>query len=748
MKKLFFVFLIPIIVFAIDSCANSKEDTSGALSQMDQTLDQPNATDDEVNPNIPIVAISSCYLLDNSSIDNSTVDNSTITDNSTINNSTVNNCSTVSFSRIASSTVDNSTITRTTVDNSTVSYSTSDNSTIDNSTASKSRVDNSTLYYSIDDNSTFGSSTIRFSTTCFSSIDNSSLDNSTACYATIDNSTIRLTIIDNSTIYHSTTDNNSTIKKSTVTFSTINSSVVDNGSNVCQQSTIDNSTIDNATVCSNSTVTGNSTILNGSSVCNSTIDNSTIDNSTICYGSVAMSISNRNVQNQVMTESVAPTVSSTSPADNATGITLASSVSVTFSEDMDVTSVTTNTANTSCSGTFQVSSDSFSSCVQMSASPTVSNSNQTFSVTPSSSLIALTTYKIIVTTGVMDPSGNLMNSTYTTSNGFTTADVTAPVLAEVTAVTTPTNYNTPSYTFSSTEAGAITYGGSCSSSTSSATTNNNTVTFNLLADQTYDNCTITVTDSSNNASSSLNVNTFIVDTTGPTVTSFTSTTADGSYKSADTVNITATVSETVVSGNTITVILDTGDSILLTAAANGTTLVGTYTVSSADTSSDLTVSSFSIGTVIDIAGNPMTSTTVPATNIATGSAIVIDTTAPTVSSVAITSATGTSPHNVGDIISVTSSFNENVTVTGSPTLTLKVETTGRTAMYSSGSGGTSLVFAYTIIAGDNDDNNGISIDMNALALNGGTIRDTASNDATLTHSAVDNNSDYIVDTPK
>jgi hypothetical protein len=69
-------------------------------------------------------------------------------------------------------------------------------------------------------------------------------------------------------------------------------------------------------------------------------------------------------------------------------------------------------------------------------------------------------------------------------------------------------------------------------------------------------------------------------------------------------------------------------------------------------------------------------------------------------------------------------------------------------MYSSGSGGTSLVFAYTIIAGDNDDNNGISIDMNALALNGGTIRDTASNDATLTHSAVDNNSDYIVDTPK
>ena len=36
---------------------------------------------------------------------------------------------------------------------------------------------------------------------------------------------------------------------------------------------------------------------------------------------------------------------------------------------------------------------------------------------------------------------------------------TAPFIAEVTAVTTPTNDSTPNYTFSSTEAGTITYGG-------------------------------------------------------------------------------------------------------------------------------------------------------------------------------------------------------------------------------------------------------------------------------------------------
>ena len=40
-------------------------------------------------------------------------------------------------------------------------------------------------------------------------------------------------------------------------------------------------------------------------------------------------------------------------------------------------------------------------------------------------------------------------------------DTTAPILIEVTAVTTPTTETTPNYTFSSSETGTITYGGSC-----------------------------------------------------------------------------------------------------------------------------------------------------------------------------------------------------------------------------------------------------------------------------------------------
>ena len=73
---------------------------------------------------------------------------------------------------------------------------------------------------------------------------------------------------------------------------------------------------------------------------------------------------------------------------------------------------------------------------------------------------------------------------------------TAPIIAEVTAVVTPTNDSNPNYTFSSTEAGTITYGGPCSSTTTIAVAGNNTITLNALAAGTYDDCTITVTDNS------------------------------------------------------------------------------------------------------------------------------------------------------------------------------------------------------------------------------------------------------------
>jgi len=92
----------------------------------------------------------------------------------------------------------------------------------------------------------------------------------------------------------------------------------------------------------------------------------------------------------------------------------------------------------------------------------------------------------------------------------TTTDTTAPVIAGVTAVTTPTIDSTPNCTFSSDEAGTITYGGSCSSVTTSATIGNNTITLSSLSVGTYSNCTITVTDSAGNASNTLAIPSFTV----------------------------------------------------------------------------------------------------------------------------------------------------------------------------------------------------------------------------------------------
>jgi hypothetical protein len=160
-----------------------------------------------------------------------------------------------------------------------------------------------------------------------------------------------------------------------------------------------------------------------------------------------------------------------------------------------------------------------------------------------------------------------------------------------------------------------------------------------LADGTW-SVTSTQTNSgvTSAASSSMSMT---IDTARPTVSSFSSTKADGTYGIGTTINITATMSETVADGASITVTLDTGDTVVLTKAS-GTTLTGTYTVGVGDTSSDLTVSSYVLtSALVDTAGNAMTSTSLPtgANNIAGAHAIAISTTPPVVSSASSSSGT-------------------------------------------------------------------------------------------------------------
>lgn len=100
---------------------------------------------------------------------------------------------------------------------------------------------------------------------------------------------------------------------------------------------------------------------------------------------------------------------------------------------------------------------------------------------------------------------------------YVTVTTEPPILSEITPVATPTNDNTPDYTFYSPVAWAISYSWSCSSSTTTAVVWNNTITLNSLADWIYTDCTIQVL-SSPIESIILPITNFTIDTTWINIT--------------------------------------------------------------------------------------------------------------------------------------------------------------------------------------------------------------------------------------
>jgi uncharacterized repeat protein (TIGR02059 family) len=214
-----------------------------------------------------------------------------------------------------------------------------------------------------------------------------------------------------------------------------------------------------------------------------------------------------------------------------------------------------------------------------------------------------------------------------------------------------------------------------------------------------------------------------VDATRPTVTSFSSTKSNGTYGIGTTIDITATISEDVAVGASITVTLDTGDTVSLTRVT-ATTLTGTYTVGAGDNSADLTVSSYVLTSApTDAVGNAMMSIALPtgANNIAGAQAIVVDTTPPTLRSATANTA-GTQ---------VTLLFNEplNATTAVAGDFAVSVGTTSMTVSSISVSGSTVILTLGTPAAiGDV-----ISVAYTAPTPNSATsnsaIQDTAGNDA-------------------
>jgi large repetitive protein len=123
--------------------------------------------------------------------------------------------------------------------------------------------------------------------------------------------------------------------------------------------------------------------------------------------------------------------------------------------------------------------------------------------------------------------------------------------------------------------------------------------------------------------------------------------------------------------------------------------------------------------------------------------LTYDGTAPVVASVTVPA---NGYYKAADVLNFTVQFSENITLNttgGNPYLTLTIGTATVNATYTGTAGTDGLNFSYTVVDGD-DDMDGITV--GTLTLNGATIKDAATNDATLTLNNVGNTTNVKVNT--
>ncbi|QDF36263.1 heparin lyase I family protein [Bradyrhizobium symbiodeficiens] len=263
----------------------------------------------------------------------------------------------------------------------------------------------------------------------------------------------------------------------------------------------------------------------------------------------------------------------------------------------------------------------------------------------------------------------------------------------------------------------------------------------------------TVKDSAGNAASLAGAvtnpsGTLQIDTTAPTVSSVAAsgtgiTSGSGTLGSGKVVTLTVNLSEAVtVAGGTPTLTLNNGGTATYAGGSGSNSLTFSYTVAAGQNTSDLAVTAFNLNaaTVKGSAGNAA-SLAGAVTN--PSGTLQIDTTAPTVSSVAasgtgITSGSGTL--GSGKVVTLTVNLSEAVTVAGgTPTLTLN---NGGTATYAGGSGSNALTFSYTVAAGQNTSDLAVT----AFNLNAATVKDSAGNAASLAGAVTNPSGTLQIDT--
>ncbi|HIN26656.1 MAG TPA: LamG domain-containing protein, partial [Candidatus Marinimicrobia bacterium] len=180
-----------------------------------------------------------------------------------------------------------------------------------------------------------------------------------------------------------------------------------------------------------------------------------------------------------------------------------------------------------------------------------------------------------------------------------------------------------------------------------------------------------------------------------------------------------------------------GDTVSYSSGSGASALIFNYIVANGQQTADLDYTRTDAlflngGTIKEPSGNDaILSLPLPGTTGSLGvdKDIVVDGKVPAVT--AVTSPTVDGSYSLGESIAITITLDEVVTVTGTPQLTLETGTSDATVNYASGSGTSLLTFNYTIAEGDTNSDLAYQ-GTNALALNSGTIRDAAGNDASLT----------------
>ncbi|MEL7091704.1 MAG: Ig-like domain-containing protein, partial [Pseudomonadota bacterium] len=167
-----------------------------------------------------------------------------------------------------------------------------------------------------------------------------------------------------------------------------------------------------------------------------------------------------------------------------------------------------------------------------------------------------------------------------------------------------------------------------------------------------------------------------------------------------------------------------------------------YTVQSGDLDTDgiaLAALNLNGGSIQNVGGNDADLTL---NGVASLANVQVDAVLPTVSSVTVPT---NDTYIIGETLDFTVNFTETVnvvTTSGTPQLAVTIGSTTVQAVYVPAAASTSALFRYTVQAGD-EDSDGIAV--GTLSANGGSLRDAAGNDATLTLNSVGATTGVLVD---